>query len=438
MNLGTLPVDTFKLGALQVDKIYLGSLVAWQALVEGGSFVYDVANMADFDTHDGTKTESGAVISLGTGTQTATVGTPIDSGGAIYKGLQSSTTGGEPFTASYEFTDISVNSTTDVLNTTTEIVDGDKLVIVLDDDSVNEVAASGVTESDNNTVEDVYRDGSDINYYPLEVDSTALSGDTSTDTAIAYTDGWAVFNGSSSKIITTSTVGTAFTVGFIVNSATIADNSTLLAIRNTTSPSQLRYTASNGLWLSVNDGGSGSYNTNININDGVDHEIIWSVGGLSHILWVDGVKHTYTASGNLAGTRECVLGIRDQSEAAASNYFSGKLKSFRVINRQLVDGEEKIFLDDYYSMPYTGMTATSKAFAVGALPSFNFGGNGFIQAVDDGSGSYVYVDPKLTSTRTFNQLIAPVGGMTLQTQTMFKSEGDKMTDLRATILKEDS
>lgn len=53
--------------------------------------------------------------------------------------------GSTPFQGMYEFINISTATVADTLTTDTPIVDGDNLVIVLDNDSINEIVASGVT-----------------------------------------------------------------------------------------------------------------------------------------------------------------------------------------------------------------------------------------------------------------------------------------------------
>jgi len=77
-----------------------------------------------------------------------------EEGETDFNGLTSSISGGEPFEAEFEFVNIANGSEVDLLKTSNEIKDGDNLIIIKDDNSINEVIVDGVYDDITNAKHD--------------------------------------------------------------------------------------------------------------------------------------------------------------------------------------------------------------------------------------------------------------------------------------------
>lgn len=310
-----------------------------------------------------------------------------------------------PFEAQFEFSDISVDSTIDVLNTTTKIVDGDNLVIVKDDDSINEVVASGVTTSISLTI------GSDATLNDLEVTNTSSSfTEHSIYSNLKISAGnvyWEVVIGVNSE----GSINHDFNVG--------------IALDNTRQENYLGINAT-------------EYSYNISAKK-TNNDVAVSYGATYTTGDIIGVRYEY-ATGELEFYKNGVsqgvayiLAADTEMYAAAFMYSDTNSLEFVMSNTTYLPSGCAELGSSAYSMPYIGMTATARAYAVDAKPSFKFGGD-FQEAVKSGD-SYIETASVLSTTRTYDQLLATSSSRELRTKCKFKSDNDKLIDLRATVLK---
>jgi len=357
-------------------------------------------------------------------------------------------TGSTLFEGKFEHKNISTATVADTLTTHTKIVDGDNLVIVKNDLSVNEVVASGITSdglipptysmdttaitageipsrvfatdsklsfidtvngvtnvpklSDSYVYSDLvsstnpFGDGSLVAKYEMEgnvLDTLGLNNGTATN--VTYSTGkfgqGAVFNGVNSSI-SVPKIPNAKTLSFftdVVIDTTLSQYISEPVVIGTTAIFIGPYTGGypNETLSIVNnwDGSWHAYYTTQVFPAGMKHIVIVDTGS-SLLLYVDGVNIPLT----LFGT-----------------YYSGFLSN--IVN-------------------YGGASAHFLNGSIDQMEIYN-------KALTANEVNTLYVQSKFTNTRTYTDTALPASTRDLETKVELKADGDKMTSLSTTLYK---
>ena len=252
---------------------------------------------------------------------------------------------GDPYVAELEYFGES-GSSINTLKTTTPIANGDNLVIVKDNDSVNEIVASSVSTIDVNET---------TTYIPEMTSSVLPAGQVywSTQGLNGYDEAWGAFNSDSGSFWRT-VFGTV--VGYITYKHTEAKTVYKYAI---TGHSQLTATPKNFTLQGSNN------NSSWTTLDTRTNETAWS----------SGEKRAYTVS-SPASYLYYKLDVT-LNNGHQTDLYVRRLELFPTVQQ--------------YTMDTTATTAgeiPSKVYAVDAQPSFAISG-GYVDAVKSGD-SYVY------------------------------------------------
>ena len=302
-----------------------------------------------------------------------------------------------PFEADFEFANISDASTADTLRTSTPIADGDNLVIVKDDNSINEMVASGVSEVPVSAVDidDIFGDGSILETYQFNGNMNSLSGNNNgAGTLSNYIEGtfgqggyfdetvYGEMDTPLSQMPIRSFSAWIFNIGASVHLIGTATGDYAMLQLSTDSYGKLR----GGIYRDDTTGGSIS--TTEGTQAGWNHVVVTANpdGDTKPLVYLKKVSLGYTSSGSGGLAPSTVsFGQLTGFEGASA----GGLDQVRFFNRIITQEEVNKLYDEEstaFQVDTTSVTAgevPSRGYAVDAQPSFAISG-GFEDAVKSG------------------------------------------------------
>jgi len=258
---------------------------------------------------------------------------------------------------------ISVLDTTtkDTLETSTEIVKDDSLMLVDKDNNINEIVVDEVTVvSDSTNTHDIFNDGSCVATYQLNGDATDLGGnyDGTAGDNITYDSGKfgdaAVFNGDNITIetITLSNFSVSAWVCFS------DDDKYCWLISNGDGSNALqacRIDSDGSSRIDVNtDGDDGDIATR-DLSDGAFHHVVFIKDGSNGSVYVDNSKYSYDDNS---------LSTKDMSmKQFCRGDFKGQIDQVRIFNRALTADEvNALYNESKYSTAIKQSAVPTKAF----------------------------------------------------------------------------
>jgi len=401
---GKVEVSAQETNELVSDKATQLITVQYVPYVNDQQLVYDASSMTEFTTLTNMKLADSDTKLLSTAYNGEAISNVIDqdAGDTDFVGCKD-------ITSKFEFPTLDKGSSTaDTLITSTEIKDGDNMVILLDDETTyTEFVANGVTGGirynstyDENTLGN-----------KLELDDTKLIV---TSTATKYADS----NAYSIDKITGGSVyfDTEITAAIDTQRTRIG-----ISLVNSYQDDQFAKTsngycyASSGLFEN-NDGNTGVQVEAWDNGDTIRTKYTYETGELE--FYKNGVSQgiAYTLSPNT-----------EVYFVVSINNDGGRMQS--------------VFLNSAFQLDTSAQTngeIPTRAFAVGTDVSFEIEDGTYIEANSNGN-SYTNgttANPILNATRTHDDVISATLSRTIKTKVVHKNAGTKMTELSATILKD--
>ena len=358
------------------------------------------------------------------------------------------------FEADFEFANISDDtSTANTLKTYTPIVNGDNLIIVLDNDSINEVTASGVTGTDPYTMDTTAITNGEIPSRVYTVDaqpSFAISAGY-IDTVKSETQN------SPEYILEDNTMSI---VGTIINTTNAAEGNRA-DFKADAMPNAIAgdlaiifYTADGGGlenvpgWTIANENGTGSLDTGIYTKILTSSDVSWDCGASG-----PGVTLVETSAVMivLKHCKETIV-VSAPSDSKSENPDSIELSGFQIGNMAISFAgivsvaAAGVIPPSGYTLAgvangYEGTTGTMVAYKIStAIGSEDPGA-----FTTDISGDWIAVTAKLeivigagqhvNTTRKYNNITDSTGSETISPKITLKSIGDKITRLAGSIVK---
>ena len=341
-----------------------------------------------------------------------------------------------------EYFKVVKGSTANTLITSTPIVDGDNVAIVKDDDSVNEIVASGVVDNSTSTVDtnDIFGDGSIIDTYQFNGDKTSLSG-TNDGTGSLNTYGagqfgqGGVFDATYSQMVTPinqsnistisvwvkiTTAGTHYIIGNNVASSTAGD---MQIIFKDTS-------------VSCNLHNIDAYSLSESHNLDEWYHVVATTDGTSASIWVNSILLDSRVGTYVQAVDTIAFG---QDRSISGSYGGNQIDQARFFNRELTQEEITMLYAEnipQYQLDTTATTAgeiPSRVYLVDTKASFELSG-GFVEAEIDSDSYDITASPILKTTRTYKDLIDPIGSQTVRTKVEM-TKGNKATKIIGTLNK---
>lgn len=351
----------------------------------------------------------------------------------------------QQFQGKLEFSNKSdASSSADTLKTFTPIADGENLVIVLDDNSINEIVASGVTTAavDIELSKTPLPNAALVAGYALNNDTNDYANShTASNVGITFTPGVfnqaGVFNGASYAV-----VPAVVDIGLdnYLISAWFKTSMTGLGVIATAMANSAQYIAINGGSINVYDGND-DITTSQTYNDDIWHHVVVVKEGIQKV-YVDkiNVLNGTTHADSATRTGQNLIGAYDTG-TGVQLYFTGDIDQVMYMTTEGSTTQSDIdtlfsMTRDVYSMDTTATTAGEVPSRVytDTKVSFEFD-NGFQEAVATSNVYDIAATPILKTIRTYDAVTADVSSQTLQTKVIFKAKDNKMTELTGSIFK---
>ncbi len=335
-------------------------------------------------------------------------------GSTTLKGI-ASINGQETFESKYEFINISKAVDIDTLVTDNIIADGDNLVIVKNDNSVNEMIASGVTVSQ--SIETMGNIGSKLTRRADNVSVYKDDSNTGSRDSNAY---------STNKMPSRTWFFEILVVAEGVGSVGLSNN------KNNQDSEYFEMYVGLG-YLStgkkqITDESAGSYGE------------AWGVGDVIGIGMKDNGEFEleFFKNGVSQGIAWSFTTMREDYYAAISfiDQFSESIIRFSGADIEFLPEGYIPYEESEYSMDTSvvteGTEIPSKVFTVDAKIEFAISGE-FVEP--ESTPSYVYANPVLEDTRLYKNLIDKDGSIIISPKVTLKSIGDKITKLDGSIVE---